>query len=246
LDSIFWFVAPEVAQSHGDRPIVFRFATLASPATVSISQPANPNFPVQTLTIAANSAQTLDLTPWIDMVENKPANTTLNYGFQILSSTKITAYYEVNPTCNCNPDIFALKGKNALGTSFITPFQNFLNNASYARSGFNIVATENNTSIVINPTRNIVGHLANVPFTITLNASQPCRIEPTNIQPGQTATLRVIQAAGGGGTVQFPSNVDFPTGFQYSATPAANAVDILTFLSFDTASLYYSRANQFV
>jgi hypothetical protein len=83
LDSIFWFVAPEVAQSHGDRPIVFRFATLASPATVSISQPANPNFPVQTLTIAANSAQTLDLTPWIDMVENKPANATLNYGFRI-------------------------------------------------------------------------------------------------------------------------------------------------------------------
>jgi gliding motility-associated-like protein len=185
LDSIFWFVAPEVAQSHGDRPIVFRFATLASPATVSISQPANPNFPVQTLTIAANSAQTLDLTPWIDMVENKPANATLNYGFRILSSSKITAYYEVNPTCNCNPDIFALKGKNALGTSFITPFQNFLNNASYARSGFNIVATENNTSIVINPTRNIVGHLANVPFTITLNAGETYYAEASSINANQ-------------------------------------------------------------
>jgi len=83
-------------------------------------------------------------------------------------------------------------------------------------------------------------------FTITLNTSQACRIEPTNIQPGQTTTLRVTQASGGGGTVQFPTNVDFPTGFQYSATPAANATDILTFLSFDTASLYYSRANQFI
>lgn len=105
LDSVFWFVAPEVAQGHGDRPIIFRFATLAAPATVTISQPANPNFPVQTLTITANSAQTLDVTPWIDMVENKPANTTLNFGFKISSTTKITAYYEVNPTCNCNPDI---------------------------------------------------------------------------------------------------------------------------------------------
>ena len=172
LDSVFWFVAPEVAQSHGDRPIVFRFATLSTPATITVSQPANPSFPVQTINIAANSAQTLDLTPWIDMVENKPANTILNYGFQILSSSKITAYYEVNPTCNCNPDIFALKGKNALGISFITPFQNYLNNASYARSGFNIVATENNTSIIINPIQNIVGHLANVPFTIVLNAGE--------------------------------------------------------------------------
>ena len=31
LDTLFWFVAPEVAQSHGDRPIVFRFATLNDP-----------------------------------------------------------------------------------------------------------------------------------------------------------------------------------------------------------------------
>jgi gliding motility-associated-like protein len=184
LDSVFWFVAPEVAQSHGDRPIVFRFATLAAPATISVSQPANPNFPIQTINIAANSAQTLDLTPWIDMVENKPANTTLNYGFKILSSTKITAYYEVNPTCNCNPDIFALKGKNALGTSFITPFQNYLNNASYARSGFNIVATENNTSIVINPTQNIIGHVANVPFTITLNVGETYYAEASSTSAG--------------------------------------------------------------
>jgi cytoskeletal protein CcmA (bactofilin family) len=83
-------------------------------------------------------------------------------------------------------------------------------------------------------------------FTITLNASSPCRIEPSNIQPGETITLRVTQASGGGGTIQFPSNVDYPTGFQYNTTPAANAIDILTFLSFDTASLYYSRANQFI
>jgi len=83
-------------------------------------------------------------------------------------------------------------------------------------------------------------------FTITLNASSPCRIEPTNIQPGETITLRVTQPAGGFGTVQFPTNVDYATGYQYSATPQANAVDILTFLSFDTGSLYYNRANQFI
>jgi hypothetical protein len=47
LDTTFWFVAPEVAQSHGDRPIVFRFATLANPAIISVSQPANAAFPTQ-------------------------------------------------------------------------------------------------------------------------------------------------------------------------------------------------------
>jgi gliding motility-associated-like protein len=172
LDTTFWFVAPEVAQNHGDRPIVFRFATLSNPAVITITQPANPAFPVQVLNLGANTAQTLDLTPWIDITENKPANTILNFGFKITATSQITAYYEVTPTCNCNPDIFALKGKNALGTSFLTPFQNFLNNASYARSGFNIVATENNTTVTIVPTQNIVGHVAGVPFTITLNQGQ--------------------------------------------------------------------------
>ena len=185
LDTVFWFVAPEVAQQHGDRPIVFRFATLANPATITISQPANPLFPTQVLNLAANSAQTLDLTLWIDIVENKPANTVLNYGFKISATANITAYYEVNPTCACNPDIFSLKGKNSVGTSFLTPFQNFLNNASYARSAFNIVATQDNTTITIVPTQNIVGHAANVPFTIVLNKGQTYSAENVSTAAGQ-------------------------------------------------------------
>jgi hypothetical protein len=181
LDTLFWFVAPEVAQSHGDRPIVFRFASLSQTATVTVNQPANPNFPSQTITLPANSAQTLDLTTWIDQIENKPANTTLPYGFKISSTAPIMAYYEVTPTCNCNPDIFALKGKNSLGTSFIVPAQSFLNNASYARSGFNIVATEDNTVITINPNQAILGHAANIPFNITLQKGQTYSAEAVSI-----------------------------------------------------------------
>lgn len=173
LDTLFWFVAPEVIQSHGDRPIVFRFATLNSPANVTISQPANALFTPQTIILAANSAQTIDLTTWIDMIENKPANQILNFGFKIVSSAPIMAYYEVTPTCNCNPDIFTLKGKNSLGLSFVVPFQNFLSNAyGNARSGFDIVATENNTTVTITPKQDIIGHLATIPFLITLNAGE--------------------------------------------------------------------------
>ncbi|MEY4791813.1 MAG: hypothetical protein RIT34_620 [Bacteroidota bacterium] len=182
LDTLFWFVAPEVAQSHGDRPIVFRFASLNTPAIVTISQPANPSFPTQIINLAANDAQTLNLTTWIDIIENKPANTVLPYGFKISATAPIMAYYEVTPTCNCNPDIFALKGNNSLGTQFVIPAQNFLNNASYARSGFNIVATENNTVITINPKQNIVGHLANIPFSITLQKGQTFSAEAVSTQ----------------------------------------------------------------
>jgi hypothetical protein len=185
LDTLFWFVAPEVAQSHGDRPIVFRFASLGQAATITISQPANPAFPNQIINLLANSAQTLNLTTWIDQIENKPANTVLPYGFKISATAPIMAYYEVTPTCNCNPDIFALKGKNSLGTSFIVPAQNFLNNASYARSGFNIVATQNNTVITINPKQAIVGHAANIPFSITLQKGQTFSAEAVSILANQ-------------------------------------------------------------
>jgi gliding motility-associated-like protein len=180
LDTLFWFVAPEIAQSHGDRPIVFRFATLATPATITVSQPANPGFPPQVINLGANAAQTLDLTPWIDIIENKPANSVLNYGFKIKATAPIMAYYEVVTSCNCNPDIFTLKGKNALGTNFIVSAQTFLNNANYARSGFDIVATQNNTSITIVPSSDILGHLAGVPFTIVLNMGETYSAEASN------------------------------------------------------------------
>lgn len=181
LDTLFWFVAPEVAQNHGDRPIVFRFATLATPATITVSQPANPGFPPQVFNLGANAAQTLDLTPWIDIIENKPSNSILNYGFKIHATAPIMAYYEVVTSCNCNPDIFSLKGKNALGTNFIISAQTFLTNANYARSAFDIVATQNNTSITIVPSNDIVGHVAGVPFTIVLNAGETYSAEASNI-----------------------------------------------------------------
>jgi IgGFc binding protein/CHU_C Type IX secretion signal domain len=185
LDTLFWFVAPEVAQNHGDRPIVFRFASLSQPATITISQPANSSFPIQTINLLANDAQTLNLTSWIDIIENKPANTVLPYGFKISASAPIMAYYEVTPTCNCNPDIFTLKGKNSMGTSFIVPAQSFLNNASYARSGFNIVATQNNTTVTINPKQAIVGHAANIPFTIILQKGETFSAEAVSIISNQ-------------------------------------------------------------
>lgn len=194
LDTLFWFVAPEVAQSHGDRPIVFRFATLATPATITISQPANPAFPVQIINLGPNAAQSIDLTPWIDIIENKPSDAVLNYGFRIHATAPIMAYYEVVTSCNCNPDIFVLKGKNALGTNFIIPAQTYLSNANYARSGFEIVATQNNTSITIIPSNDIVGHLAGIPFVIVLDQGETYCAEAVSINGNQHLTGSTVIA----------------------------------------------------
>lgn len=173
VDTEFWFVAPEVWANHGDSPTLLRFATFDEAAVVTVQQPANPGFPTQTISIEANSVSSLNLAAWLSIIENKPANTVLNYGLRITSTSLVQAYYEVNPSNNLNPDIFALKGINALGTDFLVPFQNYLNNSyTQSTSSFDIVATENNTTVQITPRKAIQGHAPNITFSISLNAGQ--------------------------------------------------------------------------
>ncbi len=177
-DTEFWFVAPEISQGslNYDRPTVFRFSTYDGPATITISQPANPAFPVQTINVAANNTGVLEFPPFYDFVENTPANTVLDKGFLIESTAPISAYYEVIGAYLSNPGLFSLKGKNALGLHFYVPFQTLIRNSDayfpLPHASFDIVATADNTAVTITPTRALLGHAANVPFSILLNRGQ--------------------------------------------------------------------------
>ncbi len=160
-DTLFWFAAPEILNITNnnitmDRPIVLNITTYNQSATVTISQPAGGGMPNQVINIAANSTQSVDLTTWIENIECKPANSILNYGLKISSTSKISVYYEVNAN-GLNPDLFVLKGKNALGNDFWISSQYFLDNSTGTFSSFNIVATEDNTLVTITPAKNIVG-----------------------------------------------------------------------------------------
>ncbi|MDG1674795.1 MAG: hypothetical protein P8H88_05045, partial [Flavobacteriales bacterium] len=126
LDNEFWFVAPEVIVDHGDSPILLRFATYNDPVEIVVDMPANPDYGTYNFSMAANSVVSLDLTDSLSWYENKPFNSVLDKGIHITSTANISAYYEVNR--QNNPDIFALKGDNALGTSFRLVYQNFLAN----------------------------------------------------------------------------------------------------------------------
>ena len=182
-DSVFWFVAPEVCQgtsstSFYDRPIKINFASFNNyPINVTISQPANSAFSPIVNTIPANGALTINLTPWIDIIENKPADAILPYGLLIQTSGLVNANYEVNMG-ETNPEIYSLKGKNALGTHFMIPGQTEYFNASHTSYNPNplnridIVATEDNTVVTITPSKGIVGHAANVSFTKNLNSGE--------------------------------------------------------------------------
>lgn len=176
IDTEFWFAAPDISSSTGlDRPAFLRIASFKEAAIITISQPAGGGLPTQTINLAANSSASIDLTAWLNSIECTPGNTVQNKGIRIVSTAQISVYYEVNHTSR-NPELFVLKGKNALGNDFYISSQNFGSNTSLHNplpySSFNIVATEDNTSVTITPTKNVVGHSAGVPYTITLNRGQ--------------------------------------------------------------------------
>lgn len=184
VDRTFWFVAPEVSV-HGnsflDRPIEFIFSAKSQSATIVVSMPAEPLFIPITVNVAANSTQSLNLTNFIDIIETKPPNTILKSGVLIESTNDIAVYYNVvtgGPGGNGNsPEIFVLKGHNALGTSFVIPSQNYVeNHASYnpfPTNSFDIVATENNTSVTITSPKDLVGRpTGNGAFTILLQKGE--------------------------------------------------------------------------
>ena len=171
-DTTFWFAAPELQQAHGDRPILLRISTSNTAASITISQPANPSFTPIDIPVGANSSNSLDLTPYITQLENVTPNTVSNKGILIRSTTPISCYYDI--AHGSNGDIYALKGKNALGTKFTLPFQmGFIGRPlPLYTTDFIVLATENNTQVTITPKTNLMGHAAGVPFTITLQKGE--------------------------------------------------------------------------
>lgn len=179
FDTLFWFAAPEVSHGGGnfDRPIGFKISTQNQSSIVTVDFPANPLISPIIVSIPSNDTREINLTMLLDSVENKPANTVLNKGIRIRASQPVTVYYEIVSTfCNCNPEIFSLKGKTALGRVFYTPFQNtFSNSSAYnpqAYSSIDIVATEDSTTVFITPSNHLVGHLANIRFSVFLHKGE--------------------------------------------------------------------------
>jgi gliding motility-associated-like protein len=189
-DTAFWFAAPDVDEiGNLDKPIKLRFSSYQLPAIITVAQPANPSFISQTITLASFSTQSIDLTSQLAIVECKPGNVIQNRGLKISATNKIVVYYEVNEGAP-SPEIFSLKGRNALGTQFYISSQNIINNNFYPGnvnpySSFNIVASEDNTTVTITPSSDITGHSANIPFTINLNKGQTYAAEASSQSASQ-------------------------------------------------------------
>ena len=209
VDREFWFVVPELSHrgNTGGTPGTFRIATLELPATVTISMPANPYHPTLNpggfqdivVDIAANASAAVNLTSLLDVaanplnnrLENKPLTPSgiNNFGLHITATNMITCYWEVNYAYGS--DLWTLKGKNAVGTLFYTPFQTFYNNRNLTPrtySAIDVVATEDNTQVTFTlPPGKAASYgslLTTIPaggtYTLTLNRGQTFSLFPVN------------------------------------------------------------------
>lgn len=180
-DTAFWFAMPHViGNANRDTPILMRVMPVDLGANVRIYTPAS-NIIDTTIWVDAAGVRSVDLTKFKGLLENMPHGQVLNRGIKIESDQYITAYFDEASTRN--PEIYALKGQNALGTAFYVPGQTtYTNNVGdgtlNAYHAFDIVAVEDNTVVTIRVTNDIVGptgavlHAANSTFTVTLNRGQ--------------------------------------------------------------------------
>lgn len=173
IDTVFWFAAPEVSASAGDSPIFLRFMSYEDPANITVSLPADGGFTPINVALPANSVDSVNLSAFLADIESPAGDVVSDNGIKVLSDTKISAFYELRTASN--KEIFSLKGEKGLGTNFYTPFQKFWNNAATTPASFSsieVVATENNTTVLITPRTAITGHAQDVTFSVVLNEGE--------------------------------------------------------------------------
>lgn len=194
-DTVFWFAAPDVSSGVGQTPVFLRFQAYDQTAAIIVSQPANGAFVPINLVVPSFSSDSVDLTALLTSIESPAANLVSNNGLKITSTSLISVSYDVNAVNN--KEQFSLKGSKALGNNFYTPFQKFwatsiTTPSSY--SGFEIVASQNATTVLITPKTAITGHAANATFSITLNAGQTYSARDVNVSASSSLAGSIVSS----------------------------------------------------
>lgn len=201
IDNEFWFSIPYATPRH-QSPVTavlnisvpHYFDTIRTcnkddiylPDTIIITMPANPAYDTIFVHMEPESFTTINVPQATTTTSLHTAVDNSSFLIQSLRGTNFSVYYEL--TRPLNPEFFSLKGKNALGRDFFTPFQTFWRNQNHggwttpyepAYSAINIVATQNNTTVTIYPTNDTYeGFGAGGSFTITLNRGETYRVVP--------------------------------------------------------------------
>ena len=186
IDTVFWFAAPWVTPDHdGNVQLAFRISTFGAPANVRIQLPTGTYD--TTFVVPANSLASIPLNHIVDDLESTPADAVLTSGIKITSDEMMTVVYDfisdlitISPGTPNNPETYSLKGQNGMGTEFVVPFQTLWNNrllsvdrnldgtVTQPKQFFSVIATEDNTTIYIKPNCDVVGHPADITYSVVL------------------------------------------------------------------------------
>lgn len=187
IDTEFWFAIPNLTDAHdnsnGAGQGRIYFTTFQSEAHITISQPAAlPSdamyLPPMQIVVPPDSSVCVYVGGTGGL--NRVAKNGNSYcGVHIESDVHITSYFAQT---NNNSEIYTLKGKNALGTEFVVPFQRDHGNAHGGVSSIEILATEANTTVQVTQP-------GAAPITITLTRA------------GETYTIPQTGSTNMGGTV---------------------------------------------
>lgn len=80
-------------------------------------------------------------------------------------------------------------------------------------------------------------------FTLTLVSGSTTHLTATNILPGETIALRVLQPTGSYGNLSVSPSIRFPQTSPYIPTPSGSAIDVISFLVFDTSFVFGVAVN---
>ena len=220
-------------------------ASYAATASVLLGTVTSASYALTSSGVQGINASTVNSTYYLGFVPNAEINalsidTDLSYN----PSTGILAATQFNGSLNGNATTAttatsASFAQTSVTASFAT---NFRNSGSYVITGShrgNVVSQS-----IASSTASFDFSTGNF-FTLNLTGSAVTHISASNIQAGQTVNVRITQGATTG-SVSFSPAFDQVSGSAYVPTAVANAVDILTFITFDNSLIYVSNIKNLV
>ena len=180
-DTAFWIGVPTATNEHATETSNFMYIRVTPTAAtgsvnVTVSIPATGQILYNNVAVAAGSVGNFDISSYRSTLECQFASPAVaNNGLKITATGPVTAYYD--EASQFDPEIYALKGGNALGVKFYVPGQSIWSNASQYKKAYNtatIVATQDGTTVTVKPSVNCQGNgwVAGGTYTVTLNKGQ--------------------------------------------------------------------------